>query len=64
MKIENKVENHFNEVINNYEEKLQAHTPDFKLSEFERLIMKNALIYGYEYVLEKYSLKININSKV
>lgn len=37
------------EIIDNYEDKLKERTPEFELTPFERLLMKESLKYGYDY---------------
>lgn len=38
-----------NRIIENYEKRLQERNGDFKLTPFEKIIMKESMIYGYEY---------------
>jgi hypothetical protein len=38
-----------NSVIINYEEKLKRDEPTFKLTPFEKILLKEGIIYGYEY---------------
>jgi len=40
-------------IINNYENKLRRDEKSFKLTEFEKILMKESLIYGYEFCLKE-----------
>lgn len=52
--MDNKV---INNIINEYETKLKKRDENFKLTEFEKILMKEAIEYGYEFCLNE--LKLN-----
>ena len=46
-----------NNIINNYENKLKRDEENFELTGFEKILMKECLIYGYEFCLNEFKNK-------